>query len=269
MELYNQTMSFLYQKRTLDSPFVGVVWRTEDTSDGVYLAAADGAWDLLFTYRDGDTDVRLSGPSSRVTPFQYQTGNRNLGIRFKPGSFMTGLPARNMLDTTIVLPKARANAFWFGSKVLEVPTFENAHQFIVKLANQDLLAQDAVVDSQVRGEKIKLTSRSVQRHFLYATGLSPGHHQQIKRAAKAVKLLEEGLDILQVVHVLGFTDQPHMTRALKRFSGCTPGEIVRRTEQAHKMHAIQRYGACAEMGVINFKGGTYADLVPNPHSLAF
>lgn len=252
-------MSFLYEKRTIDSPFVSAVWRTEDTSDGMYLAAADGAWDLIFTYRDGNTDVRLSGPSSRATPVNYQNGNRNLGIRLRTGSFLTSLPACTMLDTTIVLPKVRTNAFWFDSTVLEIPTFENVHQFIDKLAEQNLLAQDIVVDSHMRDRELTLTSRSVQRHFLHATGLSPWHHQQIKRAARAVRYLEEGFDILHVVHMLGYADQPHMTRALKRFSGCTPGEIVRRTKRARQIHSIEKYGACAEMGVINFSGDMHAN----------
>lgn len=42
-----QDMSFLYEERTIDSPSVSAVWRTEDTSDGMYLAAADGACDSL------------------------------------------------------------------------------------------------------------------------------------------------------------------------------------------------------------------------------
>jgi AraC-like DNA-binding protein len=40
-------------------------------------------------------------------------------------------------------------------------------------------------------------------------------------------MLRAGRDILDTVAELRYFDQPHLTRALKRWLGMTPGEIVR------------------------------------------
>jgi len=41
-------MSFIYEEKLSQSPYVDVVWHTEDQSDGVYIASADGCWDMIF-----------------------------------------------------------------------------------------------------------------------------------------------------------------------------------------------------------------------------
>jgi hypothetical protein len=41
-------MSFDYEEKPSTSRFVDVFWRTHDTSDGTYLAAADACWDMIF-----------------------------------------------------------------------------------------------------------------------------------------------------------------------------------------------------------------------------
>ena len=74
-------MTFEYEDKASSSRFVDIVWRTHDTSDGTYLAAADACWDMIFI-RSGDaTRVLLSGPSSVTTPVPYRAGTRNVGIR--------------------------------------------------------------------------------------------------------------------------------------------------------------------------------------------
>jgi AraC-like DNA-binding protein len=65
----------------------------------------------------------------------------------------------------------------------------------------------------------------VQRHFVHALGLSPKQLAQIQRAKRAVALLRAGRPVVDVAMDLGYADQPHMTRSLKRFTGRTPGEF--------------------------------------------
>jgi methylphosphotriester-DNA--protein-cysteine methyltransferase len=40
-------------------------------------------------------------------------------------------------------------------------------------------------------------------------------------------LLRQGASILDTVYQAGYFDQPHLTRALKRFTGQTPAQIAR------------------------------------------
>src|SRR5918996_301457 len=97
-------MSFTYEEKQSSSPYVDIVWRTEDQTDGVYVASADACWDMIFIkHKDGQTKVLLSGPSSQTTQVPYSAGNKNFGVRFKPGILFTDIPVINMLNVTKAL----------------------------------------------------------------------------------------------------------------------------------------------------------------------
>ena len=97
-------MTFEYEEKPSRSRFVDIIWRTHDTSDGTYLAAADACWDMIFIRSVHGNRVLLSGPSSQITPVPYRAGNRNVGIRFRRGTFLTHVPTTAMVDTTEALP---------------------------------------------------------------------------------------------------------------------------------------------------------------------
>ncbi len=59
-----------------------------------------------------------------------------------------------------------------------------------------------------------------------AHGLPPKTIEQIERAKQAAALLEQGVSILDAVYEMGYADQPHRTRSLKRFFGYTPAQIA-------------------------------------------
>jgi AraC-like DNA-binding protein len=71
-----------------------------------------------------------------------------------------------------------------------------------------------------------MSRRTIQRRFLQATGLTYNMMFQIQRARYATSLLKQGVSILDAVDQAGYSDQPHMTRALKHFMGQTPGQIL-------------------------------------------
>jgi hypothetical protein len=68
-------MSFDYEERPSSSRFVDIIWRTYDTSDGTYLAAADACWDMIFIRSVHGNRALLSGPSTEITPVPYRAGN--------------------------------------------------------------------------------------------------------------------------------------------------------------------------------------------------
>ena len=61
-------MSFEYEEKPSGSRFVDIIWRTYDTSDGTYLAAADACWDMIFIRSEHGNRALLSGPSTQITP---------------------------------------------------------------------------------------------------------------------------------------------------------------------------------------------------------
>jgi len=223
-------VSFDYEEKPSASRFVDVVWRTYDTSDGTYLAAADACWDMIFIRSADEMQVLLSGPSSKITPVPYKAGNRNFGIRFHRGSFLTHVPASAMVDTTIALPVVDGRIFLLAGVDWPMPTYETVDDFVAELERRSLLSDDPLVMAVLRGEDPGTSTRSVQRHVSHVTGLTAKRIRQIVRARTAAEMLRSGVSILDVTHELGYADQAHLTRDLKRLTGYTPGQTKQRDE---------------------------------------
>jgi AraC-like DNA-binding protein len=149
------------------------------------------------------------------------------GINFQLGAFMPRWPTSELVDLGVELEEVSSNSFWFHGSLWEFPTFENADSFIARLVREEYLVYDPVVDATLQSQPQEISMRSVQRRFLRATGLTHGAFCQIERAKEAASLLEQGVSILDTVDQVGYADQPHLTRSLKRFVGRTPAEILR------------------------------------------
>lgn len=223
-------MTFEYEEKASRSRFVDVFWRTFDTSDGTYLAAADACWDMVFIRSVHGNRALLSGPSSTITPVPYRAGNRNVGIRFHRGTFLTHVPASAMVDTTEALPMPADETFLLAGLEFPLPTYETVDEFVADLERLELLSDDPVAMAALRGEKPATSTRSVQRHVAISTGLSGNRIRQIVRARAAAERLMRGDPILDVAHDLGYADQAHLTRDVKRLTGYTPGQTRRRDE---------------------------------------
>jgi transcriptional regulator GlxA family with amidase domain len=87
-----------------------------------------------------------------------------------------------------------------------------------------------VVKSVLTGSPEDVSTRTVQRRFLQATGITHNAVYQIERARQATLLLKSGLSILDTVEQAGYYDQPHLTRSLKRYIGQTPTQIQDKKE---------------------------------------
>jgi hypothetical protein len=223
-------MSFEYEEKPSRSRFVDILWRTHDTSDGTYLAAADACWDMIFIRSVHGNRVLLSGPSTHITPVPYRAGNRNFGIRFHRGSFLTHVPTTAMVDTTEALPMPTPESFLLADREWPMPTYETADDFVAELERLELLSDDPVVNAVLRGDAPDTSIRSVQRRVSHVTGLTANRIRQIVRAREAAERLRRGEPILDVAHDMGYADQAHLTRDLKRLTGYTPGRTKERDE---------------------------------------
>jgi methylphosphotriester-DNA--protein-cysteine methyltransferase len=141
---------------------------------------------------------------------------------------MPHLLASGLVDGSIDLPKATSASFWLRGSVWQFPDYENADTFVDRLVRADLLIRDPIVEAVLQNQPQALSPRSIQRRFVQATGLTHGAIRQIERARYATTLLQQGTSILDTVELAGYADQAHLTRSLKRFSGKTPAQIVRR-----------------------------------------
>lgn len=218
-----------FEDRDSDHPFVEKVWRCQSDRADRFLSVAANSFEIAITLLDGKHFLTLRGPETKATPVDCPANGEWLGIRFKPGTFMPAFLPGSLRDHQDVnLPSAAKRSFWLNSSAVGYPTFDNAEAFVGRLAKSGALARESTVEDTLLRRPRGLSLRSVQRRFLRFTGVSYAKFRQIERARSAAMLLREGHSILDVVSMLGYFDQPHLTRSFARFIGETPAKITQR-----------------------------------------
>ncbi|MDQ3411129.1 MAG: helix-turn-helix domain-containing protein [Chloroflexota bacterium] len=219
-------MIFELDARLSDSPFVDQVWQARSVRSGMLHSIASNYFMMVVTLRDGKSTFTVRGPETKATPLFCDADGEWMGINFRVGAFMPHLPVRALVDRDLTLPGVGERSFCLDGTAWQFPNYENADTFVDRLVREGLLVREPVVDVVLQGQLSDVSTRSVQRRFVRATGLTRKAIQQIERARTAMTLLQRGVSILDTVHEAGYCDQPHLTRSLKRLLGQTPAEIV-------------------------------------------
>jgi AraC-like DNA-binding protein len=181
---------------------------------------------MVFAKYHGCVHPVFVGPLTTAGIVSYSEGAEVLWIKFSLGAYMPHLPARDFLDVETGLPGAASNSFWLKGSAWQFPDFDNVETFITRLVREQVLVLDPVVKTVLQGNLPAVASRTVRHRFLRATGLTQLHIYQAERAHRAEALLQQGVSILDTVYELGYYDQPHLTRAMNKFIGHTPGQIA-------------------------------------------
>jgi hypothetical protein len=217
-------MSIIYEERLSDSPYVETVTHGRTASNGSTIRPAEINWHMVFVRYNGSLQPLVVGPLTTAGVVSWTEGAEILWIKFKLGTFMPHLPARDFLDIETILPGAASRSFWLKGSAWQFPDCDNVETFIDRLVRDEVLVRDPVVNAVLQGHPQEMSSRTVRHRFLQATGLTQSHIRQVERARQAAALLRQGVSILDTVHEAGYFDQPHLTRSLKRFIGKTPGQ---------------------------------------------
>jgi hypothetical protein len=220
-------MTIVYEERLSDSPYIETVTRGRMTSAGSSVRPAECSWHMVFVRYNGTMQPLVVGalPSSGVVT--YREGAELLWVKFKLGTFMPHLPVKNILDVETTLPTAAGQSFWLKSSVWQYPDYDNVETFVDRLVHDDVLVRDPVVNAVLQGQPQDVPSRTLRHRFLRTTGLTQSHIYQVERAQRAAALLRQGKSILDTVYEVGYFDQPHLTRSLKRWVGHTPAQLIR------------------------------------------
>jgi AraC-like DNA-binding protein len=224
-------MGHFSEGRVSDSPYIEMIWRGRAGSDYAPTCPADSRWNLLLLRQDAKVKVSVEGPLTKAKPKTQAEGTEWLVIKFQLGTFLPSLPISNLTDGEAILPPASRNSFRLHGSTWQFPDYEQVETFVNRLMREEVLLRDPVVNAVLAGQPHKLSARTVRRHFLRATGLTPRSLEQISRAKRAAALLEQGVALLDVVYQAGYADQPHMTRSLKHFIGHTPAQIAQMGKQ--------------------------------------
>lgn len=239
-------MAFTFTQRDSNSPYIEAVWKSTHTSSGFYTSAADAQIDILFLRRAGEIKVVLSGPTSRALPFAYEEGYENMGIRLGRGVHLTATSMWKIIDTSIDLPTNGQRGFWFMDKNMPFPNFDSAEAFIERLVRAGYLQRDVVVEDALNSRIMRVSERSVQRHFLRSTGLTKARISQILRAEKAAGEVSVGkLSLPGIAEDFGYADASHMSRDLKYFLGKAPSHMRAANMNTWRMalddHSVHNY----------------------------
>lgn len=218
---------FVFESRASDSPFVDSIWRTTSSEGGTFISIAQPYVSLVVTRQRGKTWVSLMGPETVATHAGVPDHAEFFGIVFKLGTYLPHIPTRQLVDAHIDLPDASARTVWMHGAACELPTFENADTFVSRLIRDGSLSREPTIADVIGGRIPDVSSRTLQRRFVHAAGISQGTMLQIERARHALELLERGTPILDVVALTGYSDQPHLTRAVRLYTGQTPAQILR------------------------------------------
>jgi AraC-like DNA-binding protein len=218
---------FSFESRTEPSDFIERIWQTRGVPEKAMISVAVPRWHIVFVkYSRGQMSAFLRGPETTASIVDIPQDADFLGIEFKLGTFIPALAVDALVDIAKELDIVSKTRMNLAGHNLEIPSFENAADFVAHLARGGALVRDPIVEQTLLREPVDLTERSVQRRFLRATGLTYGTVRQMERAKRTIALLTAGTSILEAVEIAGYSDQAHMTRSLQRFLGKTPGRLV-------------------------------------------
>ena len=210
--------------RPADSPLVERIWRSHSLGPGAFTSISVVSWSMVISSHQGRMSISVHGPETKANRKHVPGCLEWFGIEFKLGAYMPCLPPGSITDRCVTLPEAGKHTFWLAGSTWRFPDYENADIFVDRLMREDLLARDPAASATTLDEPT-MSLRARQYRVLRSTGLSQRTIRQIKRARLAATLLKRGTPILDTVTEAGYSDQPHLTRSLKRFIGVTPAEI--------------------------------------------
>lgn len=223
-------MRLKFEERFSDSPYVERIWRTQSEACGNFTSIASNHWMMVVTKLNGTITLDIQGPETKPTAAYCPAEGDWLGIVFKFGTFMPCFPVGKIINGSVVLPEACSQTFWLQGSSWQFPTYENADTFVDHLVRQGLIVREPDVTALLRDHVHGQSLRSAKRHFQRATGFTLGHARQIERARYATNLLQQGVSVHDTIYELDYFDQSHLTRALKRFIGYTPAQIMDRNQ---------------------------------------
>jgi len=225
-------MTQKHTSRTSTNPLIDRIWHTQNITDGVYIATPDCAWDLLaLQLPDGSRTMMLAGQQTKYLEVPYTAGTSAVVISFAASAYLAGFKGDELVDATIMLPNDDSGRFILLGHAFEFPSYDTAEELIVAIVGAGILKQDDVVASVLEGQPKAMSSRTMQRHFHEVTGMSRKTLGKIRRAQDAVKMLQEGTATAEVAAEVGYTDQSHLTKDLKKIMGSGSSA----TDHIHKL----------------------------------
>jgi AraC-like DNA-binding protein len=216
-------------------PFAECFWRG-DTSTGVasYPIPPDGCMDIVFWPEGG---LRVVGTMTATQTAALPPQSQLVGVRFRPGmaGFFLGPVAPELVDRWTPLEDlwgargrrlhqglgdsaSAAARFLLLSRALPHPErgLDSVHRAI-----SAIVTAGGAVDLDWVARHAGLSPRQFRRRAIEETGLSPKRLCRVLRFRRATALAAR-LGWAQVAAECGYSDQAHLIRDFREFTGSTP-----------------------------------------------
>ncbi|TDC00086.1 AraC family transcriptional regulator [Micromonospora fluostatini] len=219
-------MGLVIASRSSESPWISSVWASRSAGVSQMTSIASETWGLVFWECEGRPYATVTGPEERARAAPVPGDARFFGIQFAVGTVLRKAPTSTFLNSGFELPDTTAGRFWLDGERWQTPRVDDdAEALVARLVRGGVLVQDPLVRAALDGRLPAGTTRTVERRFRHATGLTRGAVAQIERARAAADLLAAGEESGVVVGLLGYYDEPHLARALRRYVGRTAGQL--------------------------------------------
>ncbi|MBU2667812.1 helix-turn-helix domain-containing protein [Actinoplanes bogorensis] len=218
-------MHLRFDTRESDSPWVRGVWTCTSERVTEMTSTAAVSWGLVFWQQHGHSDASVTGPETGVRTAPVPEGATFTGIDFAVGTSLRALPTSTLLNGGLDLPDTTDRFFRLDGSRWETPGPDDAEALVNRLIRAGAIVRDPLVAEVRRGGHPGVTPRTLERRFRAATGFAQGTLRQIERVTSASSLLAAGSPVADVVTDLGYFDEPHLARALRRFIGRTPRQL--------------------------------------------
>jgi hypothetical protein len=214
-----------FETRPSDSPWVDTVWTCTSERVDRMTSVAGVNWGLVFFEQDGRAYASVSGPETRTGTAPVPEGAAFVGIEFAVGTSLCAVPTPDLVDGGLDLPDTTRTSFRLDGDRWETPGPDDAEALVARLVRAGAVVRDPLVAEVRRGHRPPVSTRTVERRFRAATGLTQGAVRQIERAREAATLLAGGVPVADVVERLEYFDEPHLGRALRRYVGRTARQL--------------------------------------------
>lgn len=203
--------------------------------DGPHRVTPDGCADLLFS----GGDLQLVGPMTAWRDFHIAPGQRQFGVRFRPGrwSRLAGAPADRLTDLLLPMgdlwgPRAARLALQLGEARTTAEAIQVVESAMPTPADPSPIERALAWMEQRRGAvsmdelaaHANLSPRQLRRVCLERTGLTPKFLARVLRFRHALVRLASPRPaaLVDVALDCGYYDQSHFIHEFREFSGRTP-----------------------------------------------
>lgn len=218
-------MGLVIESRPSELPYIERVWRSRSEDVGQMMSVATSHWELVFWEHQGQVEAAVLGPEAKASRAPVPGDAVFFGISFALGTSMPHIPVSRLVGGNAAIPDVTRRSLWLKGSAWHVPDFDNAEAFVRRMVREGVVDLDPVVPAVLGGSCPDVSDRTLQRRFVAATGLTQGAIRQIVRARQAALLVQEGVPVQEVVHQMGYFDQPHLARSLKRYVGRTATQL--------------------------------------------